>query len=231
MSKEIKQRLTLNAPPSAVYDALMSSQSHAAFTGDKARISKKVGGKFSAYGPYIQGVNVELIEGARIVQAWRGKNWDEGEYSIATFALAPAPGNNTKLVFTQTGVPNKHHKSISQGWKDMYWTKLKSYLKTGVAVAPVAKASGAKASSAKAPKGRAGASKRVVKKAAAKSAGAKRPVAAKRAAAKKSPAKLAPKAAVKAKAPAKRPAAKRPAAKRSPASKKPAIKKPAIKKS
>ena len=128
MAKNIKQRITIQATPGRVYEALMDSKKHSAFTGAKAVISRKVGGKFSAYGPYIHGVNVELIKGKRIVQAWRGSDWQKGEYSIATFDLKPAPGGKTQVVFTQTGVPDEHHKGIVQGWKDFYWTKLKSYL-------------------------------------------------------------------------------------------------------
>jgi activator of HSP90 ATPase len=127
MSKEIKQQVTFDATPHAVYDALLDSKQHAAFTGDTARASKKVGARFRSYGTYIEGVNVELVEGKRIVQAWRASDWPKGAYSIATFSLDLAPKGKTKLVFTQTGVPNAQHKSITQGWKDYYWKPMKLY--------------------------------------------------------------------------------------------------------
>lgn len=128
MGKTIKQRITIQATPQRVYEALMDSKKHTAFTGAKAEISRKVGGKFKSYGPYIEGVNVELVKGRRIVQAWRGNDWPTGAYSIATFELSSEPGGKTLLEFTQSGVPDKHHKSITQGWKDYYWTPLKRYL-------------------------------------------------------------------------------------------------------
>jgi len=128
MPKDIKQQVTFHASPKAVYDALMDGKQHAAFTGDGARISKKVGGRFQCYGTYIEGVNVELIAGERIVQAWRASDWPKGCYSIATFALRPAKGGKTTLVFTQSGVPDSKHKSIAQGWKDYYWRPMKLYL-------------------------------------------------------------------------------------------------------
>jgi activator of HSP90 ATPase len=133
MAKQIKQRVTLNATPRQVYEALMDSRAHAAFTGAKAKISRRIGGRFQAYGPYIAGINVELVEGKRIVQAWRGSDWPKGEYSIATFELERAPGGKTRLTFTQSGVPDKHHRDIAQGWKDFYWDKLKRFLRTGAA--------------------------------------------------------------------------------------------------
>ena len=102
------------------------------------KISRKIGGKFTAYGPYIEGINVELIKGKRIVQAWRGNDWPKGEYSIATFELSRELGGKTKLVFRQSGVPAKHVKGIEKGWKDYYWDKLKGYF------APPARAKSAK---------------------------------------------------------------------------------------
>ena len=53
MSKLIRQTVTFKATPHEVYEALMDSRKHAKFTGDQANISRKVGGKISAYGDYI----------------------------------------------------------------------------------------------------------------------------------------------------------------------------------
>lgn len=157
MSKEIKQRVTFSAPPKRVYEALMDSKEHASFTGAKARISRKVGGNVAAYGPYISGLNVELIDGKRIVQAWRGNDWPKGDYSIATFELNRAPGGKTKLVFTQSGVPNEHAKNIAQGWKDHYWTKLKRHLaaaETTTAAKPAAPKTSKRRATKRAPRRR-----------------------------------------------------------------------------
>ncbi|MGA2318205.1 MAG: hypothetical protein ABSG71_17760 [Thermodesulfobacteriota bacterium] len=46
-TKTIRQSITFKASPHEVYDALMDSRKHAKFTGAKARISRKVGGKFT----------------------------------------------------------------------------------------------------------------------------------------------------------------------------------------
>ncbi|MBW2526954.1 MAG: SRPBCC domain-containing protein [Deltaproteobacteria bacterium] len=127
MGKDIKQRVTINATPVRVFEALMDGKKHAAFTQAPAKISRKVGGKFTAYGPYIEGINVELIRGKRIVQAWRGNDWPKGVYSIATFELAAELGVKTTLTFKQSGVPAGFVKSIEQGWKDHYWNRLKTY--------------------------------------------------------------------------------------------------------
>jgi activator of HSP90 ATPase len=106
---------------------LMNPRKHSKFIGAKANISRKVGGKFSVYGKYIQGINLELVPAKRIVQAWRGSDWPKGHYSIATFSLKRIKGG-TRLVFTQVGVPDREYKGINQGWRDHYWKPMKEIL-------------------------------------------------------------------------------------------------------
>ncbi len=128
-TRSIRQSVMLPATPKAVYDALMSAKEHAAFTHAATRISRRVGGRFSAGDGYISGKNLELVEGKKIVQEWRGdeEGWPEDHFSIATFSLAPA-GKKTRLTFTQTGVPVEFADAIAQGWKDFYWEPLRAYL-------------------------------------------------------------------------------------------------------
>ncbi len=59
--KTIQQAVILKVSPHEVYEALMDSRKHSKFTGEEASISREVGGKFSAYGDYITGVNLELV--------------------------------------------------------------------------------------------------------------------------------------------------------------------------
>ena len=123
-TKQIRHVVRFNAKPRAIYQVLMNSKKHAAFTGAPAKIDAKVGGRFAAWGPHLRGVNVELIKNKRIVQAWRAKSWRKSHYSIATFELKRAKGG-TRLVFTQTGIPAKHVRDINGGWKSHYWDLLK----------------------------------------------------------------------------------------------------------
>ncbi len=124
MAKKIKQIVKFNADPATIYKTLMDSKLHSEFTGDTAKISKKVGGKFTAYGDYIQGKNLELVEGKKIVQDWRASDWPTGHFSKVTYLLAK-DGNGTKLTFTQENVPEDQFDSISQGWQDYYWDPMK----------------------------------------------------------------------------------------------------------
>jgi len=126
-TKTIRQTVTFKASPHEVYEALMDSRQHTKFTGAKASISRKVGGRFTAYDGYIEGVNLELVPDEKIVQSWRGSDWPEGHYSKAAFALKEV-GGSTRLTFVQTGVPEDEYDSIRQGWHDYYWKPMKKML-------------------------------------------------------------------------------------------------------
>jgi len=129
MARRIRQTVTINATPRAVYEALMDSRRHAKFTGGAARISRKVGGAFSVFDGYARGVNVALERNRRIVQTWRANDWPARHYSLVTFALTKA-SKGTRLTFTQTNIPSDQVESVRQGWKEFYWTPLKAMLET-----------------------------------------------------------------------------------------------------
>lgn len=85
--KTIRQTIRFKANPHEVYESLIDSGKHSAFTKSEAKISRKVGGKISAYDGWIEGENVELIKDKKIVQKWRGADWPSGVYSLAAFEL------------------------------------------------------------------------------------------------------------------------------------------------
>jgi len=113
-TKTIKQTISFKAKPEDVYNALMSSKLHSKFTGSKAVISNKVGGKFSAYNKYIIGTNLELVPGKKIVQSWRSSEWEKGHISKVTFIFSKVK-SGTKLSFTHADIPLNDYESIKQG--------------------------------------------------------------------------------------------------------------------
>jgi activator of HSP90 ATPase len=127
MPRFIRQVVTFKASPHAVYEALMDSKKHSAFTGDKAVISRQVGGVFEAGDGYISGTNLELVPDQKIVQAWRGSDFPEGAVSKATFTLKGVEGG-TRLTFTHSGVPEELFDSIKGGWVEFYWEPLAAWL-------------------------------------------------------------------------------------------------------
>lgn len=127
MPKTIRQTAKFRSAPLAVYEALMDSRIHAKFSHARTRISRKIGGAFTAYDGYIEGRNITLVPGKRIVQSWRGSDWPEGHYSRVTFVFRRIKGG-TQMSFTQSGVPDDKYLAIKKGWKEFYWEPMKSYL-------------------------------------------------------------------------------------------------------
>lgn len=125
--KEIKKTVYFDASAHDVYEALIDEKKHAAFTGAGAKIENKVGGKFSVWDDYATGINKELVPDKLIVQSWRASDWPEGMESVARFEMSEEDGK-TKLVFTQTGIPEEKFDDITQGWEDFYWKPMKEYL-------------------------------------------------------------------------------------------------------
>ena len=129
-TKTIRQLVPFNASPHEVYEALMDSRKYAGFTGERAEISREVGGSVSAYDGYIEGTNVELLPDAKIVQRWRSSEWADGHYSTVTFELKRTTGG-TRLSFTQSGVPEEDYEAKKEGWVESYWEKMKKSLEKG----------------------------------------------------------------------------------------------------
>ena len=123
----LHQEVELKATPQRVFDVLMDAKQFAAFTGKPAEIDAKPGGAFKTFGGLIEGRNVELIAGQRIVQAWRPTSWDAGVYSLVHFELKPR-GEGTLLVLDHTGFPEGDYDHLYPGWYARYWDPLKKYL-------------------------------------------------------------------------------------------------------
>jgi activator of HSP90 ATPase len=129
-TKTIRQTITFKATPRQVYDTLMESKKHESLAGEKAKVSKRVGGAFTAWGSHISGINLVLKPGEKIVQAWRATGWWLDYYSIAIFDIKRA-GAGSKLQFTQIGVPLNRYSGHYRGWIETYWTPMKEIFENG----------------------------------------------------------------------------------------------------
>ena len=126
MCKTIKHKVRFKAAPREIYDLLADSKKRTAVTGRKADISRKVGGAFSTDAGHVTGVNVDLVPGKRLVQAWRRRDFPDGVYSMAAITLAATPAGGTELVLTHRGVPKHLIPDTEQYWRDVYWAKIRA---------------------------------------------------------------------------------------------------------
>ena len=129
-TKTLKQTVAFDAAPEEVYNLIMDSKKHGDFTGSKVTMSPRVNGKFKVFDGYCKGYNIELEKGKKIIQGWHfaEEGWPEDHFSICTFQFEKK-GDKTKLIFTQTGVPEHKAEALKSGWKEYYWEAMKTYLK------------------------------------------------------------------------------------------------------
>jgi activator of HSP90 ATPase len=127
----IHQEATIDAAPEQVYAVLTDGQKFAAATGMPAQLSDREGEAFTLFGGRVEGRQVELVPGRRVVQAWRfggahPETWDAGVYSVVRFTLTPE-GNATKFVIDHDGIPPHAEERIATGYPAFYQSPLAEY--------------------------------------------------------------------------------------------------------
>ena len=114
--------------PAALYALFMDSAKHSAATGMPAKISPKVGGKWSAFGGMILGRNLYLMPNHVIVQSWRSSAWKKADPdSVIVVRFENSPSGATAYL-AHVGVPQHDHEGVTQGWKKFYWEPWEKYL-------------------------------------------------------------------------------------------------------
>ena len=104
----------------------LPAHGHAAMTGAEAVCNAKIEGTFQAWGGYIEGRNLELQENARIVQAWRTRQFSESEPDSRVEITLKADGDSTEVTITHTELP-EHGMQYLQGWADFYFSPMRAY--------------------------------------------------------------------------------------------------------
>lgn len=125
MCKTIKHKVRFKASPETIYGLLADSRKRTEVTGRKAVMSDQVGGMFSTDEGQVTGVNVDLVPGRRLVQAWRRTDFPEGIYSMAAITLDQLPGGGTQLVLTHRGVPKQLLDDVEEYWRHGYWAPMR----------------------------------------------------------------------------------------------------------
>jgi activator of HSP90 ATPase len=125
----IHQEETFSAPAAALFRALVDPSELSKVTGAPGQGASSEGGAFTAFGGHVSGRHVELVEGKRVVQAWRAKTWPEGVWSLARFELVPegADGKATRIVFDHDAFPEEMKEHLAAGWKANYWEPLRRH--------------------------------------------------------------------------------------------------------
>jgi activator of HSP90 ATPase len=124
---EIKQSVLIDASPVEVYEAFVDPKKHAAFTGQGATGTPKVGGKFTAGDGYISAKFLELKKGERVLQEWTTTEWPEGYPPSHLELRFKSKGKRTELTMIHSKVPAEQVEYYAGGWKEWYWEPMKKY--------------------------------------------------------------------------------------------------------
>jgi len=123
----IRQIALFEATPLEVYEAYVNPKKHAAFTGQSATGTPKVGGRFTAGDGYIAGKYLELERGKRILHEWITTEWPEGYPPSILELTFKSKGKKTELTMVHSKVPEEQLDYYAEGWKEYYWEPLKKY--------------------------------------------------------------------------------------------------------
>lgn len=128
MAGPIVHTVTLPAPPRRLFDVYMTSAEHAAAIGSTARVSRRVGGAFSAFDGMLRGRMLAIVPGRTIVQTWRGSDWTKSEPDSILVLTFEKSGRGGRIALVHANIPARHRAGISKGWHEYYWRRWRKYL-------------------------------------------------------------------------------------------------------
>src|ERR1700687_1750294 len=112
-----------------LYELFMDSAKHTAATGMPAKISRKVGGKWSAFGGMILGKTLAFVPNRMIVWAWRSSTWKNADPDSVLIVSFEKASSGARVHLVHVGVPKYDHKGVTKGWMNYYWEPWKKHLK------------------------------------------------------------------------------------------------------
>jgi activator of HSP90 ATPase len=127
----IHQEAVIPASAGQIFEYLTNAEMFATATGMPALLNDREGDPFSLFGGRVEGRQVELAPGERVVQAWRfggahPDTWEPGVYSIVRFTLRPE-GDATRFVIDHDAIPPEWQDHIEGGYPTFYEEPLTKY--------------------------------------------------------------------------------------------------------
>jgi activator of HSP90 ATPase len=133
MAKPIVSGATFPVSPQQLYRIFMDARLHAAAIGSTARISPKIGGKFSVFDNSITGKTLHAVPGKLVVQTWRGSYWAKSDPDSILIVRFSGTATAGRIELVHEGVPSHDYAGVKTGWSDFYWKPWKAYLSRSAA--------------------------------------------------------------------------------------------------
>lgn len=129
MPKTLQQSVVLLAPPASLYAMYLDSKTHAAITGEPARIGRTRGAAFRAFGGTLSGTILQAVPGKLIVQSWRASHWKKSDFDSTLILSFRADSKGGRIHLVHVNVPDHDCKGVKEGWHIYYWKPWRVYLK------------------------------------------------------------------------------------------------------
>jgi activator of HSP90 ATPase len=113
--------------PHILFETYMDSKKHSSATNSGAYISRRAGKKFSAYGGYIKGKHLLIVQDRLIGQSWRGSDWKNTELDSTLILTFSKSKTGSKLEMVQVNVPDHSANEIKKGWTEYNWQPWRLY--------------------------------------------------------------------------------------------------------
>ena len=121
----------ITAAPQEIYNAWLDSDQHSAMTGGKAIVSGVVGESFTAWDGYIEGRNIELEPGTKIIQHWRTSEFGNSDENSRLEVVFEARREGTIVTIRHSNLP-EHGMQYKMGWVDNYLDPMKEYFSRSI---------------------------------------------------------------------------------------------------
>ncbi|HTP79758.1 MAG TPA: SRPBCC domain-containing protein [Bacteroidota bacterium] len=126
----IKLNATFRAKPKDVFSALTDARKISVWTGQKAKVGTRKGGKFEMFDGWVKGKVVAFSRGKNLAYTWRPAEWKKATpSSVVRYKLSNAPGG-TRVTLTHSGLPDaKEYRNHRSGWTQVVFKPLKKYFR------------------------------------------------------------------------------------------------------
>jgi activator of HSP90 ATPase len=122
----IFQVIELDIDNIQAYNSLLDANLLSKLTGMKAELDNKQGGLFTAWDKKCSGYYTFLAPGARIVQAWTHKEFQEGQFSTVILDIESTE-HGCRISFNHIGVPEAAAGWLTETWRNDFWTPVQEH--------------------------------------------------------------------------------------------------------
>ena len=129
--ESLQLELVLAVSPAALWEMWLHPVHHGQFTGGaEAIVNDREGEMFSCWDGYIEGRNLTLEPGVRIVQSWRTADFAAADQdSVLELVFEPHEAG-TRLSLRHTALPHETAETYRKGWEGHYCEHMRNLCRT-----------------------------------------------------------------------------------------------------